>query len=126
MSVLARLDNPYALARHPAVRKALAEALGRRLAGEVTERLTGASAGVQVVADRWVLGSACMPHVCTVEEAFLAYDTQTGAVFTAILHNGDPEVLTPRHPAPWPREVQDYVRAWNARAANMLRLGPAT
>jgi hypothetical protein len=120
LPALARLPDPEALARHPAVRDALVRSLGKRLAHDVTERLGGPSEGTSVVADRWVVGSACMPHACSVEETFLAFDARTGAVFVAVLRNGAPEILAPSRGAPWPQEIEGRVRDWNARAAGQL------
>ncbi|MGG5820441.1 lysozyme inhibitor LprI family protein [Falsiroseomonas sp. HW251] len=124
MPILARLPDPSSLARHPAVREALAGSLGPDGARQIAERLAGPSGGLDVVAGRWVAGSACMPHACSVEETFLAYDTRSGTALVASLRDGKAEILTPS--PPWPAELVDRVHSWAPGAATLLGLAAST
>lgn len=67
----------------------------------------------EVAGDGYVYAAACMPHACTVEEAFLGVETATCKVFVALLEDSSYTLTTPENG--WPEPLEAQRQAWMSR-----------
>lgn len=110
-------DHPAVLLDDPGVAQRLKAQWGDAVS-EFTDRLAVGS-GTALVDDRYVVGHACMARACTLEEAFIAVDTQGHEVYTMVMSDGGSYMVRPAAGS-WPEAVSRATATWQSAAPDIL------
>lgn len=110
-------EHPADLLDDPGVAQRLRAHWGDA-AAEVSDRL-GVASGTRLVDDRYIVGHGCMPHACSVDEAFIAVDVEHGEVYAMIMRGDGSYQMHPRA-GTWPDAVHAATREWQPDAPDIL------
>lgn len=112
---------PSDLVKHSEFRDGIRSRFSQQIYQSLLDMSQGPSSGLKLIQNRWLVGSACVPHLCTESEIFIAFDVLDKVPYVAILLEGKSRVLTPALTDPWPSSLRSEIGAWQASLEGALK-----